>query len=46
MRLKYPAEWDSKGWRDQLKTATFDVQTKVEIRNMGLQLLRLEPVDK
>ncbi|MBS4053271.1 MAG: Ger(x)C family spore germination protein [Thermaerobacter sp.] len=46
VRLKYPAEWDSKGWRDQLKTATFDVQTKVEIRNMGLQLLRLEPVDK
>ena len=46
MRIKYPEQWESKAWRDKIKTATFSVKVEVEIRNIGLQLLRLEPIDK
>lgn len=46
VRVKQPEQWDSRGWREKIKTATFNVKAKVEIRNIGLDLLRLEPVDK
>jgi len=46
MRIRHPKEWDSKHWREKIKTARFKVTAQVEIRNIGLELLRLEPVNK
>ncbi|MBT9175905.1 MAG: hypothetical protein DDT20_00207 [Firmicutes bacterium] len=46
MRTQYPKHWDSKAWREKIKTAQFKVKAEVEIRNIGLELLRLKPVDK
>ncbi len=46
VRIHYPKLWNSKEWRNTIRTAQFTVKAEAEIRNIGLELLRLEPVDK
>jgi len=46
MRRQYPELWNSKEWRNKIQTAQFTVKAEAQIRNIGLELLRLEPVDK
>jgi Ger(x)C family germination protein len=46
MRRQYPKLWNSKEWRNKIQTAQFTVKAEAQIRNIGLELLRLEPVDK
>ncbi|MBS3951013.1 MAG: Ger(x)C family spore germination protein [Peptococcaceae bacterium] len=46
LRLKYPDLWDPQNWGENIKNSQFKVECEVTIRNIGLQILRIEPVNK
>jgi len=46
LRIQYPKLWNSKEWRNKIRTAQFTVKAEAEIRNIGLELLKLQPVNK
>jgi spore germination protein KC len=46
IRTQYPKLWNGKKWRNKIQTAQFTVKAEAQIRNIGLELKRLEPVDK
>lgn len=46
VRVQQPHVWDSKMWTEMLKTATFSVDVKLIIKNIGVHITRFEPKDK
>ena len=46
LRTKYPDLWDPTNWNENIKDAEFMVECEITIRNIGPQILRLEPVNK
>ena len=45
LRIPYPKLWNSQEWRNKIRTAQLTVTAEAEISNIGLVLLRLEPVN-
>jgi len=42
-RVQFPKLWKPEDWRELLAESTFDVQARVQMKNIGIHIKRLEP---